>query len=81
MPSSALGEFLGTAILILLGNGVVSGVLLAESKSNNAGWVVITAGWAIAVMSGVFVAVSLGAPGELNPAATIANLILADFTS
>jgi glycerol uptake facilitator protein len=75
MPHSALGEFLGTVVLILLGNGVVAGVLLKESKAQNAGWMVITTGWALAVMAGLFVAASLGAPGELNPAATLGNLI------
>ena len=80
MPSSALGEFLGTAVLILLGNGVVAGVLLEESKSKGSGWIVITAGWGIAVLCGVLVAVSLGAPGELNPAGTIANVLLGSRT-
>lgn len=81
MPSSALGEFLGTAVLILLGNGVVAGVLLEESKAKGAGWIVITAGWGIAVLCGVLVAVSLGAPGELNPAGTIANVVLGSRTA
>ncbi len=76
MPSTALGEFLGTAVLILLGNGVVAGVLLHESKAKGSGWIVITAGWAIAVLCGVLVATSLGAPGELNPAGTIAGVLL-----
>ncbi len=80
MPSSALGEFLGTAVLILLGNGVVAGVLLEESKAKGAGWIVITAGWAIAVLCGVLVATSLGAPGELNPAVTVANVLLGSRT-
>ena len=80
MPSTALGEFLGTAVLILLGNGVVAGVLLEESKAKGAGWIVITAGWAIAVLCGVLVATSLGAPGELNPAGTIANVLLGTRT-
>lgn len=75
MPHSALGEFLGTMILILLGDGVVAGVVLDKSKANNSGWIVITAGWAIAVLCGVFVASALGAPGELNPAATLANMM------
>ena len=75
MPPSALGEFLGTLILILLGDGVVAGVVLEKTKANNSGWIVITTGWAIAVLCGVFVAVSLGAPGELNPAVTIANMV------
>jgi glycerol uptake facilitator protein len=75
MPSTALGEFVGTLVLILLGNGVVAGVLLEKSKSNGAGWLVITAGWGFAVLGGVLVAVGLGAPGELNPAVTLANVI------
>jgi glycerol uptake facilitator protein len=75
MPSTALGEFVGTIVLILLGNGVVAGVLLEKSKSNGAGWLVITTGWGFAVLGGVLVAVGLGAPGELNPAVTLANVI------
>ena len=75
MPASALGEFFGTMILILLGDGVVAGVVLEKTKANNSGWIVITTGWALAVMMGVFVASSLGAPGELNPAVTIANVV------
>ena len=68
MSHAVLGEFLGTMVLILLGDGVVAGVLLEKSKAQHSGWIVITAGWAIGVMAGVFVAMSLGAPGELNPA-------------
>jgi glycerol uptake facilitator protein len=45
MTTPFLSEFCGTATLILLGDGVVAGVLLAKSKANNAGWIVITAGW------------------------------------
>jgi glycerol uptake facilitator protein len=75
MPATALGEFVGTIVLILLGNGVVAGVLLEKTKSNGAGWLVITAGWGFAVLGGVLVAVGLGAPGELNPAVTLANVI------
>lgn len=70
-----LGEFLGTMILILLGDGVVAGVLLNKSKSQNAGWIVITTGWGFAVFAGVFVAAALGAPGEINPAVALANII------
>jgi glycerol uptake facilitator protein len=68
-----LGEMFGTLILVLLGNGVVAGVLLTQSKSNNAGWIVITAGWAFAVLSGVFVSAATGSPpAALNPAVSIA---------
>ncbi len=74
--SPFLGELLGTMTLILLGNGVVAGVLLNKSKAQNAGWIVITTGWALAVMSGVFVAIAAGSPSaEINPAVTIAAIV------
>ena len=57
-------------LLILLGDGVVAGVLLAKSKSNNAGWIVITAAWAFAVFVGVVVAGPISG-AHLNPAVTI----------
>ncbi|AMW05809.1 MIP/aquaporin family protein [Gemmatimonas phototrophica] len=75
MPSTVTGEFLGTLILLLLGNGVVANVLLTDTKGHSGGLIVITAGWAFAVMSGGMVAVALGAPGELNPAVSIANVV------
>ncbi len=72
MTSPILGEFLGTMILILLGDGVVAGVLLKRSKAEGAGWMVITAGWAFAVMAGVFTAVACGSSdAHLNPAVTL----------
>src|SRR5258708_20706235 len=72
MNSAWLGEFLGTMILILLGDGVVAGVLLKKSKAEGSGWMVITAGWAFAVMAGVFVAIACGSSdAHLNPAVTI----------
>lgn len=72
MTSPFVGEFLGTMVLILLGNGVVAGVLLKGSKSENSGWIVITAGWAFAVMAGVFTAIACGSSGaHLNPAVTL----------
>ncbi|HYH68523.1 MAG TPA: MIP/aquaporin family protein [Urbifossiella sp.] len=64
---AALGEFLGTAVLIVLGDGVVAGVLLNQSKAKDAGWIAVTAGWAFAVMAGVFTARAAGAPGFINP--------------
>lgn len=76
-----IGELLGTLVLILLGDGVVAAVLLNKSKAQNAGWIVITAGWAFAVMCGVFVASATGSAGaELNPAVTIAVLIKGGMT-
>ncbi|HKC41563.1 MAG TPA: aquaporin, partial [Gemmatimonadales bacterium] len=72
MTSPLLGEFLGTMILILLGNGVVAGVLLKRSKAEGSGWIVITAGWAFAVMAGVFTAIAGGSSdAHLNPAVTL----------
>lgn len=66
-----LGELIGTALLILLGDGVVANVLLKGTKGNNSGWIVITLGWALAVFVGV-VASSPLSDAHLNPAATIA---------
>lgn len=81
MPATALGEFLGTMVLILFGNGVVAGVVLKDSKAENSGWLVITTGWAIAVLLGVFTATAFGAPGELNPAVTLANVVAGSRTT
>jgi glycerol uptake facilitator protein len=73
----AWGEFIGTMILILLGNGVVGGVLLKHSKAENSGWLVITTGWALAVFAGVAVAISMGdADAHLNPAFTVASVLM-----
>ena len=63
-------EVIGTAILILLGNGVVACVLLSESKGQNSGWIVITFGWGMAVMAGAF-AVGQFSGAHLNPAVTL----------
>ena len=72
MTSPLLGEFLGTMILILLGDGVVAAVLLKGSKAESSGWIVITAGWAFAVMAGVFTAIACGSSdAHLNPAVTL----------
>lgn len=83
MPTNLLGEFLGTMFLIILGDGVVANVLLGKSKGQNSGWIVITTGWAMAVMVGVFVAISAGAPqADINPAVTIGKwLIFGTYTA
>ena len=64
-----LAEFIGTAILILLGDGVVANVILKNTKGSNGGWIVITMGWAMAVFVGVLVA-SAASGAHLNPAVT-----------
>jgi glycerol uptake facilitator protein len=72
------GELIGTAILILLGDGVVAGVLLAHSKAENAGWIVITFGWGMAVALAVY-AVGQFTGAHLNPAVTF-GYALTDVT-
>jgi glycerol uptake facilitator protein len=71
-------ELVGTTILILLGDGVVAGVLLARSKAENAGWIVITFGWAMAVAIAVY-AVGQFSGAHINPAVTI-SFALTDIT-
>ena len=66
-----LAEFIGTAILVTFGNGVVANVVLAKTKGNNGGWIVITAGWALAVFVGVFASQAFSG-AHLNPAVTVA---------
>jgi glycerol uptake facilitator protein len=73
-----IGEFIGTALLVLLGDGVVAGVLLKNSKSENAGWIVITLGWALAVTISIF-AVGKVSGAHLNPAVTIALAATGSF--
>jgi glycerol uptake facilitator protein len=70
-----LGEFLGTMILITLGGGVVGGVLLNKTKAQNAGWMVVTTGWAFGVMGGVYTARAVGAPGYINPVGPLAGVL------
>jgi glycerol uptake facilitator protein len=72
-----LGEFVGTAVLIFLGDGIVAGAVLAKTKAANAGWLAITAGWGLAVFLGIAVAAALGDhDGHLNPAFTIASVLM-----
>jgi glycerol uptake facilitator protein len=66
-----LAEFIGTTVLIIFGNGVVANVVLARTKGQNAGWIVITAGWGLAVFVGVFCSQPFSG-AHLNPAVTIA---------
>lgn len=69
-----LAEVLGTGALILLGDGVVAGVLLARSKAENSGWIVITFAWALAVFCGVVIAGPVSG-AHLNPAVSLAVFI------
>jgi glycerol uptake facilitator protein len=64
------GELLGTMILVTLGDGVVANVLLNKSKGQNAGWMVITTGWAFAVAVAVYCVGSISG-AHLNPAVTL----------
>ncbi len=66
-----LAEFLGTAILVTFGNGVVANVVLARTKGHNGGWIVITTGWALGVFVGAFCAAPFSG-AHLNPAVTVA---------
>lgn len=73
-----LGEIIGTAILILLGDGVVANVVLKGTKGQNSGWIVITWGWGMAVFVAVFtVAAFSGA--HINPAVTVSLAIAGKF--
>ena len=73
-------EFLGTSLLVLFGNGVVANVVLARTKGHNGGWIVITAGWAIAVFVGAFCAAPASG-AHLNPAVTIALALAGKFAA
>ncbi|TMM53287.1 aquaporin family protein [Maribacter algarum] len=63
-------EIIGTALLILLGNGIVANALLKDTKGGDTGWVGITIGWAVAVFVGVFVSADVSG-AHLNPAVTL----------
>ena len=79
--SPFIGEFIGTALLIIMGDGVVANVVLNKTKGNNSGWIVITFGWAMAVFLGVYASNKLGGGGHLNPAVTLALAAFSDFQS
>jgi glycerol uptake facilitator protein len=77
MHGPFLGEFMGTLILILLGDGVVANVLLKKSKGENSGWIVIATGWGLAVVAGIFTAIAFGSPdAHINPAITFTVALL-----
>jgi glycerol uptake facilitator protein len=74
-----LAELIGTTLLILLGNGVVAGVLLKNSKAEGAGWLVITIAWGLAVTFGVYAVGSISG-AHLNPAVTLALASTGNFS-
>src|SRR5207248_10999527 len=73
-------EVIGTALLILMGCGVVAGVLLAHSKAQNSGWIVITFGWGLGVMIGAASVADYGG-ASLNPAVTVGIWAAGGFDS
>lgn len=73
-----LGEFLGTMILVLLGDGVVAGVTLNKSKAQGSGWIAITLGWGFAVTMGIYVSAFLS-PAHLNPAVSLGMAVAGKF--
>lgn len=77
--SAFLGEFIGTALLLTMGSGVVANVVLSKTNGNNSGWIVITLGWGMAVFLGVYASTTLGGSGHLNPAVTIALTVFGGF--
>ena len=77
--SGYLAEFVGTALLILFGNGVVANVVLARTKGNNSGWIVIAIGWGLAVFIGAFCSAKFSG-AHLNPAVTVAMAMAGNLT-
>jgi glycerol uptake facilitator protein len=75
-----VAEFFGTMILILLGNGVVAGVVLKGTKSENAGWLTIVIGWGLAVTLAIY-AIGRISGAHLNPAVTVALWASGDFSA
>jgi glycerol uptake facilitator protein len=73
-----VAEVIGTALLIIFGDGVVAGVLLNKTKAQNAGWMVITTGWAMGVVVAVY-AVGRISGAHLNPAITLGLAVIGKF--
>lgn len=74
----ALGELIGTLILVTLGDGVVANVVLQRSKGHQSGWIVIAAGWALGVAVAVYCVGTISG-AHLNPAVTLAMALLGKF--
>jgi glycerol uptake facilitator protein len=72
MPPALFGEFMGTMVLVLLGNASIAGVVLTRSKAEGGGWIVVSTGWAFAAMAGLFTAMACGSrDAHINPAVTL----------
>ena len=76
--SPFVAEFVGTTVLLLLGNGVVANVVLTDTKGHNSGWMVITTAWALAVYVGVVIAGPVSG-AHLNPAVTLGLALAGKF--
>ncbi|MGE5326678.1 MAG: MIP/aquaporin family protein [Deltaproteobacteria bacterium] len=76
--SPYLAEFVGTALLVLFGDGVVAGVVLHKSKAQNGGWIVITTGWAIGVAIAVYTVGTISG-AHINPAVTVGLAMVGKF--
>ncbi|MVN77761.1 MIP family channel protein [Hymenobacter sp. HMF4947] len=77
--SPFIAEFIGTAVLILLGDGVVANVILKDTKGHNGGWIAITTAWALAVYVGVVLAGPVSG-AHLNPAVTLGLALAGKFS-
>jgi glycerol uptake facilitator protein len=76
MEKELIGEFMGTLVLVLFGNGIVANLVLKKTKGEASGWIVIVVGWMLGVMMGVFTAIGCGSSGaHINPAVTLALAI------
>lgn len=78
MNLELVGEFIGTMMLVLLGDGVIANVSLPESKGKNAGWLVINIGWGMALLVAALVAGYMS-PAHFNPAVTLAFAVAGKF--
>lgn len=83
MHSAFFGEFMGTLVLVLMGNGTVANVVLKKTLGENSGWMVICSGYGLAVMAGVFTAIACGSgAAHINPAVTLGMAIASgDFSN